>query len=493
LVKIKHPSKVLSDGLVIIDTPGTNAVNERHELVTAKVIKEIADAAIIAIPSNVPLSNSLLSFVRENLTDVISKCVFVVTKMDLIRMKEQQRVLSYVEQKLKTEFSIDEINIFPYTPLLMLKDVVSDVDFNLSGDYIAFLSNQSKQAEIQIIEILKQQRLIIQMQKLIILMKKLFDTLEQDLRIFEKKYKDRHDALEKNKIKDLGSFIKNRKEIHKQGIIDGSREIRKKLSYLLEKTQEDLLKNLNDDIFGAQNHNELNSIMEKKIGLTISLKQDELKKSLPDVFNGFQLLAQKQNAEFEREFNKLYTNLSTLGGKISVNEHALSYKTSDLVGNYAKEQIASVNETVKSENNRVTFASAGGVGAGALIGTAIFPGVGTVVGALVGSLTGLIFRKPLNELKSKYYSSAKESIDDSFRKAKDSSQVIADDIVNGLVKDLFAIIDSYFSQYDLLVKEMIKRDEYEKKELERKSEIINRDLYELSKRRNILDGLRKKL
>jgi hypothetical protein len=493
LVTITHFSKVSESGLIIIDTPGTNTLNERHALVTAKVIKESADAAIITIPSNVPLSNSLLSFVKEYLKDVISKCIFIVTKMDLIRIKEQQRVLDYIVQKLKNEFCTDKINLFPYSPLLMLKGIVPEVEFTLPNDDITFLTKQSEQTERHIIDILKQQRLIIQMQKLIILINDLFSSLEMNLKILEESYKDRHDALQKNKIKELDSFIKDQKYIHKNAINNGARTVTEKIFSIILKSQEELLINLHSDIYGAQNHKELNSIMENKLSLTISDKQDKLRQNLFMVFNEFQRLGQTQNSKFKGEFNKIYTNLSTLGGQIYVNEHALSFKTSDMVDNYAKIQVAAVNDTVKSDNKTITYAAVGGSGTGALIGTIIFPGVGTVVGALLGSLVGYLFQKPLDELKSSYYAKVKESIDESYCKIRDSSNGIANDIINHIIRDLFDIIDSHFSHYNILVKEIINRDENEKKSLEIKSDMINNDLNELKNRRVFLEGIRKNL
>lgn len=64
---IHHPATFLANGIVIIDTPGTNATNPQHGAITRKVIESEADAAVIVIPATTPLSQTLVDFLAGSL------------------------------------------------------------------------------------------------------------------------------------------------------------------------------------------------------------------------------------------------------------------------------------------------------------------------------------------------------------------------------------------------------------------------------------------
>lgn len=70
------------DGLVIVDTPGTKSIERWHEEVTRDAIQNFSDASIVLITAEEPCPQTLTQFVRFNLSDVLTRCVFAVTKLD---------------------------------------------------------------------------------------------------------------------------------------------------------------------------------------------------------------------------------------------------------------------------------------------------------------------------------------------------------------------------------------------------------------------------
>ena len=103
---ITHPSSFLANQITIIDTPGTNA-NSQHELITKQVLKSEADAAIIIIPANIPLSQTLINFLSSSLHPFLHRCLFVVTRMDQIREREQTRLLNNLQSRLVEQLGIE--------------------------------------------------------------------------------------------------------------------------------------------------------------------------------------------------------------------------------------------------------------------------------------------------------------------------------------------------------------------------------------------------
>ncbi|MDD3588470.1 MAG: dynamin family protein [Thermoguttaceae bacterium] len=51
-VRIFHPSKVLQDELVIVDTPGTDSRNQRHTQIARTAAEDICDLVLVIIPGN---------------------------------------------------------------------------------------------------------------------------------------------------------------------------------------------------------------------------------------------------------------------------------------------------------------------------------------------------------------------------------------------------------------------------------------------------------
>lgn len=110
-VTITQPSPFLANDVVIIDTPGTNALNIRHEEITCKILKQEADIAIVIIPATVPLSQTLAQFLTGTLHSHLHRCLFVVNKIDQIPQSEIGIVLQTLRSRL--------VNILGIQPLLL--------------------------------------------------------------------------------------------------------------------------------------------------------------------------------------------------------------------------------------------------------------------------------------------------------------------------------------------------------------------------------------
>jgi hypothetical protein len=93
-VSVAHPAPFLHEGILIIDTPGTNATTQEHGMITRQVVESEADAAIIINPATVPISQSPAEFLAGPLRPYLHHCLLVVTRMDQIRPWEQGLLLA---------------------------------------------------------------------------------------------------------------------------------------------------------------------------------------------------------------------------------------------------------------------------------------------------------------------------------------------------------------------------------------------------------------
>lgn len=92
-------TKGLPKNIVIIDTPGFNPGEidfDNHFKITEDVVANIADMAIVLMPSTQPMSATLVDFLETNIHRYIHRCVFIITKIDLIPEYERESVYEYV-------------------------------------------------------------------------------------------------------------------------------------------------------------------------------------------------------------------------------------------------------------------------------------------------------------------------------------------------------------------------------------------------------------
>lgn len=101
---IELKTKGLPKNIVIIDTPGFNPgeINfDNHLKITEDVVAKVADMAIILMPSTQPMSATLVDFLETNIHRYIHRCVFIITKIDLIPEYEKESVYEYVRNQVR--------------------------------------------------------------------------------------------------------------------------------------------------------------------------------------------------------------------------------------------------------------------------------------------------------------------------------------------------------------------------------------------------------
>lgn len=122
-VRVTFPSDKLKGGIVIVDTPGTDSLNPEHTKITQSAIKDICDLSAVLIPATKPLSSTLSDFIEDNLREDLDKCIFLITKIELIQREVERRQLKKgIQQRIKATHDIDEPNIIVAPTLLSLEE-----------------------------------------------------------------------------------------------------------------------------------------------------------------------------------------------------------------------------------------------------------------------------------------------------------------------------------------------------------------------------------
>lgn len=122
-VIVYYPSELLKNGIVIVDTPGTDSLTSSHAEITRRAIKEICDIALVIIPATQPLSQTLIDYIDDNLGDSMDKCIYFITKVELIRRSiEREHLLNGVIQRVTNYLNVNNPQVVFAPSLLSLEE-----------------------------------------------------------------------------------------------------------------------------------------------------------------------------------------------------------------------------------------------------------------------------------------------------------------------------------------------------------------------------------
>jgi len=148
-VIVYYPAQILKNGIVIVDTPGTDSLNPQHTAITKNTIANVCDMAIVIIPAEKPASQTLIDFIDDNFSEEIKRrCYYFVTKIELIRRHiERQNHIKGISKRLYAMMDLDyEPKVFMAPTLVSLeyRNIIpaSKILSHLDSKDFEMLSNQ---------------------------------------------------------------------------------------------------------------------------------------------------------------------------------------------------------------------------------------------------------------------------------------------------------------------------------------------------------------
>ena len=122
-VELFVDSPYLKEGVVIVDTPGLQALHPEHERITKNQIKK-SNASILLFNMEQPGKRSEFMFLKD-LSDSIERIFFVGNRMDGVPEDEISEVIHALESALKEneyqQISTEQAKVFPISALQALK------------------------------------------------------------------------------------------------------------------------------------------------------------------------------------------------------------------------------------------------------------------------------------------------------------------------------------------------------------------------------------
>ena len=468
-VRIRMPSEHLSTGFRIIDTPGLNANEKWHEKVTLRAINEMSDMSVLIIDANKPLTTSFCDFVKLTLADVLDQCVFLVTRIDMIRKRERQGVLDYLKVKVAKEFSIEDPIVLPYASVAVLDELYGE-----SSE----LSEMSHETEELLLRHMKEKKETAQKKKLESLIDDMFYSMSEKLRSLSAGYKDELEILIHSKQVDLAPFIAEQIETRSTAFEKAAL-----------KKHSDILDHL--EAFAAQTHRKVLEEIDKQPTMDAlkkftagnltqlclfsarSIINESAKESLAiqELFTSEMLCFHK---EFESQF-KDYDILKLDFSSELFEKMAFPALDTSTLHNTSSQIAGTLSKSGKK--------SLGGTAAGAAIGSAIAPGLGTVIGGAVGFISGSLLSPNLEKVKESTKEKLSTPLKAYFADVLNNAAVGISIYITDLKKSIDDEIIKYLDTYQSAISARIKAEENKIAIVERKIHNIQQDMDNVTERK----------
>lgn len=464
------PNKNLKQGIRIIDTPGTNALEAWHEETTIRAIQELSDASIILIDATKVLPKSQKSFIHNYLGDLLPQCVYVVTKIDLVRERERQEVLEYIRQQISYEFDIDDPFVVPYASLDVLEAAMSKEPItDAKTERLLEASYQSESDLYRYVEDHKEDALA---NKLSLLLEDMYTMIGENMKQISGDYQKEHDLLAKTKRTNLNDFVRKQTKQKCDAFTDKAEQIIYQLNEQAESLTEKYKSEILEELDECTTKDGIKNYVNNRFAKACQERSNRMTNALDSRSQKLEKEAIWQVDAFRTAFKMEYERL----GLLPMDHSMLSTKLSVTGIKSIVATTGNANQSINEASWENLKAVGGGAAAGAVIGTLFGPGIGTAIGAAIG---GFLFSPGVDKIKQEAKSSLKNPMDDYFDKVLSAQSQSLNDYSKQLKQYIADEIAKHFAEYNAFIENAVKDDEKEKKEIESKISGIQTDMNEI--------------
>ena len=207
-INVYLPAPTLKGVFRIIDTPGLDASDAPCLTdITKYTIENISDASIIVIKATEDLPMNWCLFIKNNLSNVLSQSVFVVTMLNQIdEEKEREEQLEYLKKKIEFVFKIKNPLVLPYYSLEVLKKCRKEGSIN--QEYLA----TTLKSEKELLSFVRSKKSETQTKKLVYMIEKLYSAVNEQINSLKTSFEKELSLLERSKQYDLSEFVNKQKE-----------------------------------------------------------------------------------------------------------------------------------------------------------------------------------------------------------------------------------------------------------------------------------------
>ena len=478
-VRVTLPSDILKNGFRIIDTPGTNSLEQWHEEITRRAINDISDMSIILVDASRPMPETLVGFVESTLGNNVKDCLFVANKIDIIRSRERNGMLQFIQKKINLEFDIEGAEILPFASValtnLFSKDIVTIDD---DSKQLTFDSLQS------IFSFTAQKRIKTQAKKLLLLIDNMYANLNANITHVAQQYQEELRTLEQSKQMDFRPFIAQQIALRQKRFITSAQEKKRVTDMETDNLVNAAIANINSKI-DSHTTSTLDGlskyIKEGELTSDIKVEGAQIANKTEKKFNQIKPIFNRQLTEFQSDFEKEFTRLKVLPIKFNVTPREVN-----VTHNANSANIGPVASLISDELSKENWAFGGGGAAGAAIGTAIMPGVGTAIGAFLGFVAGAFAAPDANEVKQRVKSKLNLPLRSYFRSICNDCMSNYTTYINDVNRSIEVEINRYYSTYNAEIQRRIDQWKAEHSKVQANIQRTRNEIVDINNRKSLI-------
>ena len=470
LVRAGLPVDVLKSGIRIIDTPGTNSINDSHEATTKRALQELSDMSVVLTDATKILPKTLIDFMEDNIGNNLQRCVIAATHFDVIPKRERNDIITYIQKKISSIIpeSKKKILTLPFAAPAIIGEIKGEKLVE-SQEEMAKLTQDSFNSVFEHVAASRKEILI---RSLIALIADMYTNLGTSIKSIHDSYVNELNILQKSKQADFRLFIEEQKNNITNRFYALSKPVRETLINTCTDTKYKAKANISQKIRGI----EASIVGPLKDYINNELENDCKKEIAPMA----SALANAQTTQdksyialvkvFQRSFTKQFEKLGLL--KIQFNPDDLKVPATLTIGSNS---MSRATEYVKNEEFNENFAFGGSAIGGMAIGALLGP-VGAIIGGVVGFIAGGLFSPDINKVKSKLINELSTPLDTAFTSAADEVLSAFDERAIKMSQALGQELDSYLNKYKRAVDDRIEGLKMRKATTQKKIDGIKLDM-----------------
>ena len=435
--------------------------------------------SIILVDASRPMPETLVGFVESTLGNNVKDCLFVANKIDIIRSRERNGMLQFIQKKINLEFDIEGAEILPFASValtnLFSKDIVTIDD---DSKQLTFDSLQS------IFSFTAQKRIKTQAKKLLLLIDNMYANLNANITHVAQQYQKELRTLEQSKQMDFRAFIAQQIALRQKRFITSAQEKKRVTDMETDNLVNAAIANINSKI-DSHTTSTLDGlskyIKEGELTSDIKVEGAQIANKTEKKFNQIKPIFNRQLTEFQSDFEKEFTRLKVLPIKFNVTPREVN-----VTHNANSANIGPVASLISDELSKENWAFGGGGAAGAAIGTAIMPGVGTAIGAFLGFVAGAFAAPDANEVKQRVKSKLNLPLRSYFRSICNDCMSIYTTYINDVNRSIEVEINRYYSTYNAEIQRRIDQWKAEHSKVQANIQRTRNEIVDINNRKSLI-------
>ncbi len=110
-IEVFHPSDILKQGAVLIDTPGIGSTFRHNTAATMNFLSQ-CDAALFVTSADPPLTETEIEFLKS-VRNRVPRLFFVLNKTDYLEAGELEQAVSFLKKTIRTQAGLNPEPVFP--------------------------------------------------------------------------------------------------------------------------------------------------------------------------------------------------------------------------------------------------------------------------------------------------------------------------------------------------------------------------------------------